>query len=137
MHYLGLLCKRTYCCCADLAVYTTAVCIDAKTLAFLMRSVVLTACLVSGLVYACSGAKLLGQSYKGCNRLLYVAVLFALAGYVIVYLLLGVYVPNGRSACDSELYSAPLEARDVCDVLVREKAGNKVSIISLDLLLNR
>jgi hypothetical protein len=90
MHYLGLLCKQTYCCCADLAVYTTAVCVDTKTLAFLMRSVVLTACLVSGLVYACSGAKLLGRSYKRCNRLLCVAVLFALAGYVIVYLLLGV-----------------------------------------------
>jgi hypothetical protein len=46
-------------------------------------------------------------------------------------------VPNSRSACDSELCSAPLEARDICDVLAREKAGNKVSIISLDLLLNR
>jgi hypothetical protein len=137
MHYLGLLCKRIYCCCADLAVYTTAVCVDAKTLAFLVRSVVLTAYLVSSLVYAYSRAKLLGRSYKECNRLLCVAVLFALASYIIVYLLLGVYMPNSRSACDSKLCSVPLEARDICNMLAREKAGNKVSIISLDLLLNR
>jgi hypothetical protein len=90
MHYLCLLYKRIYCCCANLAVYTTTVCVDAKTLAFLIRSVVLTIHLVSGLVYIYSGAKSLGQSYKGCNRLLCVAVLSALASYIIVYLLLGV-----------------------------------------------
>jgi hypothetical protein len=100
---LGLLCERTYCCCADLAVYTTAVCVDAKTLAFLVRSVVSTARLVSSLVYMYSRALSLGRSYKGCDRLLCVAVLSALASYVIVYLLLGVLVPDSRSACDSEL----------------------------------
>jgi hypothetical protein len=103
MHYLGLLYKRTYCCYADLAVYTTAVCIDTKTLAFLVRSVVSTARLISSLVYVCSRAKSLGQSYKGYNRLLCVAVPSALASHIIVYLLLGVHVPNSRSACNSEL----------------------------------
>jgi hypothetical protein len=101
-----------------------------------MLSVVLTARLVGGLVYMCSRALSLGRSYEGCDRLLCVAVLSALASYVIVYLLLGVLVPDGGSACDGELWSAPLEARDVCDVLAREKAGDKVSIVSPDLLLD-
>jgi hypothetical protein len=98
VHCAGLLCKWAYCCRANLAVYTTAVCINAKTLAFLVRSVVSPARLVSSLVYIYSRA-----SYKGCNRLLCVAVLSALASYIIVYLLLGVYVPDGGSACNSEL----------------------------------
>jgi hypothetical protein len=65
MHYEGLLYERRYCCRANLAVYTTAVYVDAKTLAFLVHSVVSTARLVGGLVYMCSEPGRQGGVMKG------------------------------------------------------------------------
>jgi hypothetical protein len=64
-----------------------------------------------------------------------IEVLSALAEHVVIYLLPGVEVPDVGSACDRELWSALLEAGNVCDVIAREKADDKVSIVSPDLLL--
>ena len=108
MRRASLLYKWTYCCCADLAVYTTAISVDAKALVFVMLSVMSTACFVGVFVDVCLWAVSLGQGNKGWNRLLRLKVLSALILHIIVYLLPRVCMSDAASACASRLCSAYL-----------------------------